>query len=129
MTATAKVKVRSRAPSKKTMALSKRKLEILLGKADEGNYVLRLYITGTTPRSCRAIANIRSLCEEYLSGRYDLEVVDIYQQPAEASRRQIIAVPTLVKELPFPTWRMVGDLSDRDRVLVALDLSTTKKPG
>ena len=85
-------------------------------------YVLRLYVTGTTPRSVQAVANIRALCEEHLSGRYDLEVVDIYQQPSEAVNEQIVAAPTLVKESPVPMRRMVGDLSDPERVLVGLDL-------
>lgn len=85
-------------------------------------YVLRLYVTGTTPRSAQAIANVRALCEEYLAGRHDLEVVDIYQQPTEASAEQIIAAPTLVKKLPAPPRRMVGDFSDRNKMLVALDL-------
>jgi circadian clock protein KaiB len=86
------------------------------------HYQLRLYITGTTPRSAQAIANIRSLCEEYLSGRYDLEVVDIYQQPGQAAEQQIIAAPTLVKELPIPPRRLIGDLSNRDKVIVGLNL-------
>jgi len=90
------------------------------------HYRLRLYITGSTPRSAQAIENIRSLCEEYLSGRYDLEVVDIYQQPNEAAKEQIIAAPTLVKQLPEPSRRFVGNLADRDKVLVQLDLKQAK---
>ena len=86
-------------------------------------YELRLFITGTTPRSTQAIANIRSLCEEHLPGRYDLEVVDIYQQPAAASAEQIIAAPTLVKKSPSPSRRLVGDLSDRNKVLIGLNLA------
>jgi circadian clock protein KaiB len=89
-------------------------------------YVLRLYITGTTPRSSRAIANIRSLCEEYLPGHYELEVVDIYQQPQMAMDAQIIAAPTLVKQMPKPPIRMVGDLSRRDKVLIGLNLIKDK---
>ena len=85
-------------------------------------YVLRLYVTGNTVRSSHAIANVRSLCEEYLAGRYDLEVIDIYQQPAEAARGQIIAAPTLIKQLPSPVKRLIGDLANRDKVLVGLDL-------
>lgn len=97
--------------------------EKLLKQAD-GNerYVLRLYITGTTHRSATAIANLRSLCEDHLSGRYDLEVIDIYQQPGAASREQIIAAPTLVKQFPRPPKRLVGDLSDRDKILIGLDI-------
>jgi circadian clock protein KaiB len=97
--------------------------EALLRQAPNGkNYVLRLFVTGTTPRSTLAIRNIRALCDEHLAGRYELEVVDIYQQPKVASGEQIIAAPTLIRELPKPTKRMVGDLSNTDRVLIALDL-------
>ena len=93
-------------------------------------YVLRLYVTGSTPRSSKAIRNIRALCEEHLRGRYDLEVVDIYQQPPTACSEQIIAAPTLIKRLPRPLRRLVGNLSDREKLVVALSLgpdSTEKK--
>ena len=86
-------------------------------------YVLRLYITGMTPRAGRAIENVRTLCEEYLPGRYELEVIDVYQQPALAKGEQIIAAPTLIKKLPLPLRRIIGDMSNRDRVLVGLDLN------
>lgn len=85
-------------------------------------YILRLFVTGMTPRSVRAVKNLRAICNEYLKDRYDLEVVDIYQQPALAKGEQIIAAPTLVKKLPLPMRRIVGDMSLRDRVLVGLDL-------
>ena len=91
-------------------------------KSQEPKYVLRLYITGSTPRSSRSIFNLRNLCEDRLMGRYQLEVVDIYQQPELARAQQIIAAPTLIKSLPLPLRRLVGDLSDRERVLVGLDL-------
>jgi circadian clock protein KaiB len=87
-----------------------------------GRYVLRLYVTGLTSRSVRAVNNLRAICEEYLDGGYDLEVIDIYQQPVLAKGEQIIAAPTLVKQLPLPMRRIIGDMSDRDRVLVGLDL-------
>ena len=90
------------------------------------HYQLRLYITGTTPRSSQAITNIRALCDEFLPGHYDLEVVDIYQQPTEAAKEQIIAAPTLIKELPIPPKRLIGDLSDRDKVMVGLSLTDNK---
>ena len=111
---------------------SKSIFEKLLRSVDAiQHYQLRLYITGTTPRSAQAIANIRSLCEEYLVGHYELEVIDIYQQPDEAVKDQIIAAPTLVKDFPIPPKRLVGDLSDRDRVILGLNLkaksSSTKK--
>lgn len=86
------------------------------------SYLLRLYVTGMTPKSIRAIANIRKICDEHLQGRYELEVVDLYQQPQLAQNEQIIAAPTLIKELPRPLRRMVGDLSNTERVLVGLDL-------
>ena len=100
------------------------RFEQLLSKpTPAGRYVLRLFVTGTTPRSAAAVANIRSLCERHLAGRYDLEVVDIYQQPTQAVGAQIIAAPTLIKQLPTPLKRIVGDLSNPDRVMVCLDLS------
>ena len=88
----------------------------------DGPYVMRLYISGMTPRSRRAVANIKAICEGHLSGRYDLEVIDIYQQPSLAISEQIIAAPTLIKELPPPLRRLIGDLSDDEKVLVALGL-------
>jgi len=91
---------------------------------DTGNekYVLRLYITGMTPKSTQAIQNIRKICEENLKGRYELEVIDIYQQPVLAKDEQIIAAPTLIKKLPLPLRRFIGDMSDKERILVGLDL-------
>jgi circadian clock protein KaiB len=90
---------------------------------DDGKqYVLRLYVSGSTPRSLRAIGNIKSFCEEHLAGHYELEVIDIYQQPELASKEQLLAAPTLMKVLPLPLRRLVGDLSDEKRVLVGLNL-------
>jgi circadian clock protein KaiB len=86
-------------------------------------YVLRLFITGTTSRSSRAIANLRRVCEERLHGAYDLEVVDIYQHPAAAQEYQILAAPTLVKMLPLPLRRIIGDLANEERVLAGLGLT------
>lgn len=85
-------------------------------------YHLRLFVTGQTPRSVKSVENLRRLCEKYLKGRYELEVVDIYQQPAMASENQIIAAPTLIKRLPLPLRRLVGDFSNQDRVMLGLDL-------
>ena len=87
-------------------------------------YVLRLFVTGMTSRSAEAIKNLREICSEYLEGRFDLEVVDIYQQPALTQGEQIVAAPTLIKKLPLPMRRLVGDMSDRERVLLGLDLVT-----
>lgn len=100
--------------------------EKLLKKAAGGShYSLRLYITGNTSRSAEAIANIRSLCEEFLAGRYDLEVIDIFQQPKAAAGQQIIAAPTLIKTLPSPPKRLIGNLSDRDKVIIGLNLQSS----
>jgi circadian clock protein KaiB len=85
-------------------------------------YELRLYVTGMTPRSTEAFAAIKRICEEYLQGRYDLQVIDIYQHPSLARDEQIIAAPTLVKKLPVPLRKLVGDLSNEDRVLLGLNL-------
>lgn len=93
---------------------------------DEKNkkYVLRLFVTGTTPKSMRAIRNIRKICDEYLEGRYELEVIDIYQQPGAAKEEDIMASPTLVKKLPLPIRKLIGDLSDMEHVLVGLNVET-----
>ncbi len=88
----------------------------------EERYTLRLYVTGLTHNSRRAIANIKKICEEHLHGRYDLEVVDIYQQPTLAEGEQILAAPTLIKKLPLPLRRFIGDMSNTERILVGLDL-------
>ena len=85
-------------------------------------FVLRLYVTGMTPRSSQAISTIKTLCEEYLRGSYQLEVIDLYRHPALARDEQIVATPTLVKKLPLPLRRFIGDLSDRQRILFGLDL-------
>ena len=91
-------------------------------RLDTERYVLKLYVTGMTPRSMRAIENVRAICEEHLQGRYELEVVDIYQQPVLAKGEQIVAAPTLIKKLPAPLRRIIGDLSNKERVLIGLDL-------
>ena len=91
-------------------------------------YVLRLYVTGMTARSARAIKNLQAICREYLDGRYDLDVIDIYQQPVLTRGEQIVAAPTLIKKLPLPMRRLVGDMSDRERVLLGLDLVTAPDP-
>ena len=85
-------------------------------------FLLRLYVTGTTGRSIRAIQNVRKICEEHLQGKYDLEVVDIHKNLALARGDQIIAAPTLIRRLPQPLRRLIGDMADENRVLVGLDL-------
>lgn len=110
---------------------STREFEDLLKSTTSGggrHYVLRLYVTGSTSRSAKAISTIRALCDEYLSGHYDLKVVDIYQQPTAAQDEQIIAAPTLIKSEPLPPKRLIGDLSNRDRIIVGLDLTHESHP-
>ena len=89
-------------------------------------YVLSLYITGATPRSLQALANIKRICEDNLKDDYELKVIDIYQEPQLAEDEQIIATPTLIKCLPAPLRRLIGDFSDTNRVLLGLDLK--RKP-
>ena len=91
-------------------------------KKDRAKYDLRLYVTGMTPKSTRAITNVKTLCEQYMKGCYELEVVDIYQQPKLAAGEQIIATPTLIKQLPLPLQKLIGDMSDTERFLVSIDL-------
>ncbi len=96
--------------------------EAALAGQDSREYVLRLYVTGTTPRSRRAIENLRRICDEHLQGRCRLEVVDVYQQPELAGSAHIVAVPTLIKQLPLPLRRFIGDLSDQERILAGLEI-------
>lgn len=97
-----------------------------LREAESNHYILRLYVAGQTPKSICAIANIKRICEENLRGQYELEVIDLYQQPQLAQGDQIIAVPTLIRKIPLPLRRIIGDMSNTERVLVGLDLR--KKP-
>ncbi len=85
-------------------------------------YVLRLYVAGATANSASAISNVRRICEEHLAGRYDLEVIDLYQRPNLARGEQIIAAPTLIKKLPLPLRRIIGNMTDQEKILVGLDL-------
>lgn len=91
------------------------------------HYVLRLYVTGNTTRSARAIETTRQICDTYLQGRHDLEVVDLYEHPEAAAREQIVAAPTLVKLVPEPLRRVIGDLSNRERLLASLGLDSPTK--
>ncbi|HYZ71490.1 MAG TPA: circadian clock KaiB family protein [Chthoniobacterales bacterium] len=97
--------------------------KLIEGAANRVRYVLRLYVTGATDRSLRAVANLRWFCERYLKGRYDLRVIDIYQQPSLAQAQQIVAAPTLVKSEPLPLKRLVGDFSDQKRLRASLGLN------
>jgi circadian clock protein KaiB len=96
--------------------------EHTLKESGKERYLLRLYVAGTTPRSLMAVSNIKKICEEHLQRRYDLEVIDIYQQPTLAKDEQIIAAPTLIKKLPLPLRKFIGDMADHERILVGLDL-------
>jgi circadian clock protein KaiB len=97
-------------------------MEAAVSKNAAARYVLRLYVAGATPRSIRAISNVRRICDEHLEGRHDFEVVDISQHPVVATTEQIFAAPTLIKELPLPARRFVGDMSELDRLLIGLDV-------
>jgi len=95
----------------------------LAGRTTSGKYVLKLYIAGLCPKSERAILNIKRICDNFLKGRYELQVIDLYQQPGLAVEEQIVAAPTLVKKLPLPLRRIIGDMSDEKKVLISLDLN------
>jgi circadian clock protein KaiB len=105
---------------------SKTKSDLTMTGSGKDKYILRLYITGTTSRSVLAITNLKKICEEYLEGRYELEVIDLYQMPGLAKDEQIIAAPTLIKKLPLPLRRIIGDMSNEEKVLMGLDLRKVK---
>ena len=97
--------------------------------SSEAEYLLHLYITGATPNSMRAVRNIKEICEQHLTGRYELLIIDIYQQPDLAQREQIVAAPTLIRVRPLPRRQLVGDLSNRDAVLISLGVPRPAGPG
>jgi circadian clock protein KaiB len=98
-----------------------------LASSDSEKYILRLYVAGSTPQSGRALTNIKAICEAYLKDRYALTVVDLYQERERAKQDQIMVAPTLVRQSPLPIRRLIGDLSQTDRVLAALDLASAPK--
>lgn len=98
--------------------------ELALKETGHGMYLLRLYVSGMSPNSVQAIENVRKLCNEHLAGRYDLEIIDIYQQPSAAREGQIVAAPTLIKELPLPLRKFIGDMSKTERILLRLDIKS-----
>lgn len=105
---------------------STKAFERLAGKASShSKYLLRLYVAGNTTNSSRAIANVRRICEQHLAGRYELEVVDLYQQPVLSKGEQIVALPTLIKKLPMPLRKFIGDMSNTERILIGLDLRSS----
>jgi circadian clock protein KaiB len=115
------VKKAKKKPDRKTA-----EYEDALAKADAQMYVLRLCVTGMTPRSREALINLKNICDEYLQGHYQLEVIDLYQQPALAASHQIIATPTLLKTYPPPLRRLIGNLSDTDATLRRLGIGLRK---
>jgi circadian clock protein KaiB len=108
--------------TQKDIQSAKKALEAAAKAAKHQRYVLRLYVAGVTPRSQAAIRTVTTLCDEHLAGRYELEVIDIYQQPTLAKGEQIIAAPTLIKKLPVPLRRFIGSMMDEEKILVGLDL-------
>jgi circadian clock protein KaiB len=111
---------------KKAVKSSLKEFDISVQKFKNETYVLKLYVTGLTPQSVNAIENLKRICEENLKGRYNLEVIDLYKNPSLAMGEQIIAAPTLIKKLPLPLRRVIGDMSNKERVLVGLDLKEVK---
>ena len=101
--------------------------DLTVAKRGKEKYILRLYITGSTIRSVLALSNLKEICEEYLGGRYELEVIDLYLHPSLAKGEQIIAAPTLIKKMPLPFRRIIGDMSDKGKVLLGLDLKEVIK--
>jgi circadian clock protein KaiB len=107
--------------AKKNQKKTKVKVEAEASSGEK--YILRLFVTGILPNSARAIVNIKGICEKYLKGRYELEIIDIYQQPFLALTEEIIAIPLLIKKFPLPEERLIGDLSDIEKVLRGLRLN------
>jgi circadian clock protein KaiB len=108
--------------AQKRSTSDKEALEAATRDVKQQKYVLRLYVAGVTPRSQEAIRTVTAICEEHLAGRYDLEVIDLYQQPTLAKGEQIIAAPTLIKKLPVPLRRFIGSMANKEKILVGLDL-------
>lgn len=113
---------------KKTESIrSASEFDLAMTESKGSKYILRLYITGTTNKSVLALANLKKICEEYLEGQYELEVIDLYQMPGLAKDDQIIAAPTLIKKLPLPFRRIIGDMSNVEKVLMGLELKKIKE--
>jgi circadian clock protein KaiB len=112
----------AKATTKAASPSAESKLEFDPAADEDGNYSLRLYVAGQTPKSIAAFANLKRLCEEYLPGRYRIEVIDLMENPQLAAGDQILALPTLVRKLPSPLKRIIGNLSDKEKFLVGMDL-------
>ena len=108
--------------SNKLPIMSKEAFEQALSNLELEKYVFRLYVAGRSPNSIRAIQNITKICDEYLQGKYELEVIDIYQQPDLVEKEQILAIPTLIKKLPPPLQKLIGDMTNKEQVIICLDL-------
>jgi circadian clock protein KaiB len=106
---------------------SAEEFDLMTSETKKSKYILRLYVTGTTNRSVLALTNLKKICEDYLEGQYILEVIDLYKKPFLAKDEQIIAAPTLIKKLPLPFRRIIGDMSNEEKVLLGLDLKKEKK--
>lgn len=111
---------------KKKVRSAAEEFDLTISDLLKEKYLLRLYITGSTSRSIMAFTNLKNICEEYLAGRYEIEVIDLYQRPGLAIDDQIIAAPTLIKKRPLPFRRIIGDMSDKEKVLLGLDLKVMK---
>lgn len=113
---------RKQKSSRKPQSKTKQYERALVAADGCEHYVLRLYVSGATPRSVRAIQNIKRVCETRLKDRYDLEIIDLYQHPGLVVADQVVAAPTLIKRLPLPVRKLIGDLSSDEHVLLGLDL-------
>jgi len=103
-------------------------LESILRKGRRDHYILKLFVTGSTPRSLQAIAHVKAMCEEDLAGRYTLQVIDVHQEPHLAEKDQIVALPTLLKTLPAPLRKVLGSFSEREKILAVLGVSPKRTP-
>ena len=120
-----KKKTASKQPAAKTVAAKKTppKKSVAAAFEADGFWTMRLYVAGQSPKSLSAIANLRRICEQYVPGRYQVEIIDLVRNPELAKVDQIVAIPTLIKKLPIPVGRIIGDLSATDRVVVSLELT------
>ncbi len=116
------MKQQNRAGDEPGLGSSAHAYERVVAAYPHGRFVLKLYVSGISPRSQRAIENLQKLCDQHLHGNYDLEIIDIYQRPTAAKREQIIAAPTLIKTMPLPVQRVIGDMGDSTRILTALGI-------
>jgi len=112
---------------KKKIKSAADEFDLTISDLSKDKYLLRLYITGSTSRSILALTNLKKICEEYLEGQYELEVIDLYKKPNLAKGEQIIAAPTLIKKLPLPFRRIIGDMSNKEKVLLGLDIKEVKE--